>query len=333
MTDSDFLLVFPHIPKTGGTTLLFHFLEHLGPERVASYGPFARISRFFGDEFQWEEMGKEALRRLRVVMGHGVRQNLLQLMPHQDIRFLVVLREPAAHVRSRYTHAEKAQTLRGGTLSSREFWQHTETDMIARFLVARFPAFADAQAADLAAQARSVLTKFDYVCATDRLDHQIEALAALLGVPAQLKRERVARDQKDLPVSAAEIAAANPVDAALHEQASSPSVAGPGAHPFGFDPGGQAAAIAKVRARTPGTDDIQLRGYRQLAGWLCHELRAEAALEKLRTADTVALRSPERFTAMLEAAWAETKAGLDDRQRALSARALASFREGRLDPR
>lgn len=333
MTDSDFLLVFPHIPKTGGTTLLFHFLEHLGPERVASYGPFARISRFFADEFQWEEMGQETLSRLRVVMGHGVRQNLLQLMPHDDIRFLVVLREPAAHVRSRYAHAARAQALRGGTLSSSDFWQQTETDMIARFLVARFPAFADPQAADLAAQARSVLTKFDYICATNTLDRQVGVLADLLGVPARLKRERVAKDPKELTVSDAAIEAANPLDAALYKSAATPEVAGPATHPFGFDPDGQAVAIAKVRDRAPDMADIQLRGYRQLAGWLCHELRAEAALEKLRTADTVALRSPEPFTAMLEAAWAETEVGLDDRQRALSARALANFREGRLDPR
>jgi len=72
-------IIFPHIPKTGGTTVLYHFRTEFGEDAVETVGPYNAVTRFLDGERQFEEDNRPTYPR--VIQGHGVNEKTIIQMP------------------------------------------------------------------------------------------------------------------------------------------------------------------------------------------------------------------------------------------------------------
>lgn len=310
-----FTLVFPHIPKTGGTTLLYHFRRNLGDRAILSYGQHNRIVRFFANQPQFEEMDAGQIDALHVIQGHAVSDAVLMRMGDAPAKLIVVLRHPVGLTRSRFNQRFVSMAQRGIEVTSDAFMEGEPEDFIASLLLQKFPAFVDPDAASKRDRVISVLRKFDYVLTTERLDDQVCGLMDDMGLPQGLERRRVAEKKAELAVSEADILARNALDLDLFETANA-IVPAPGHHnAFGFDAAGQAKVIAGLAARgAEPTTNI----YDALTGALCQTLRAEAALAKLDAGGAVAIGDVEAFHSLLAEKWQRLKPTLSEKRTAIS---------------
>ena len=99
----DHVLSVLHISKTGGTTLLGHFKKHWGQEQILQWGPWARTQTFFCNASQIEERSPQELKNIRLILGHGVNQDVFTAVGF-PIKLMVILRHPVARCRSQYNH-------------------------------------------------------------------------------------------------------------------------------------------------------------------------------------------------------------------------------------
>ncbi|WP_137702843.1 hypothetical protein [Marimonas lutisalis] len=312
-----FTLVFPHIPKTGGTTLLYHFRRNLGDNAILSYGQHNRVTRFFTNRPQLEEMSREDIDGLHVVQGHGVSSEVLPWLGDTAIKLLVVLRHPVGLTRSRFNHRKTNLAKRALEVSSDDFVRQDGENFFSSLLINKFAALADAGAQSPQDKVISILRKFDYVFTTEQLDAQVQGLMDELNLPHEMERRRVAEQKATLELSDDEIAARHPLDLAMFEKANR-VVSGEGTHnPFGFDAEGRARAMAALSAAQDG-DAVRL-AYVDLAKAICHNLRAEAALAKLERPAPVALNDRALFQEILQEHWARMERGLSEERRKISA--------------
>jgi hypothetical protein len=275
-------LIFPHIPKTGGTALLYHFRQGLGNERVFILGPHNRVHRFWSGLPQWEELGPEGRADFSVVQGHRVTQTTLPQVGGAA-RLVAVLRHPVALTRSRFNHqaVTLAQLRPDRMLDAETFWKRDKGNTMCRLIIQLFPTFVEDKHASLEVQALSILRCFDYVGMTETLDADFEALFQDEGLPAETERRRVAEKKIDLPVTDAEIAARNPADMALYEAL---QVDRKGQrNPLGQDVKRRREILEQLQAAMPLERRVVMGGYRDLATALCSDLTAQAAIEALRS--------------------------------------------------
>lgn len=326
-TPKPFTLMFPHIPKTGGTTLLYHFRRNFGDNNILSYGPHNRNVRFFEDLPQLEELPADAAQSLRVVQGHGVSQGLVPLLPEGPVRLLVVLRHPVGLTRSRFNQRRIGMAARGIDVSSEQFLQSERGDFMSHLLINKFRAFIDPRARTRKDRVISILRKFDYVYTTEQMDAQVGGLMQTLGLPGTLERRRVSEKKAPLDIDDAALAEMNPLDSEIFELANHVVPDADRHNPFGFDAEGREEVFAAMRAARPDPDDLRAATHAELAYALCMELRAEAALAKLDAGGPVALADPQGFSGVLQEQWAEAEATLTDRQREISAKHLADWKQ------
>jgi len=88
------LFLIPHIPKTGGTSLLYHFRMNFGDDHIISYGSNSRVDRFFRDLPQLEEMSEDELSIIKTIQGHGVTEGIFPFVKNHDVKIIIVLRHP-----------------------------------------------------------------------------------------------------------------------------------------------------------------------------------------------------------------------------------------------
>ena len=312
-----FTLVFPHIPKTGGTTLLYHFRRNLGDDAIMSYGAYNRIVRFFGDKAQLEELTPDQIDGLHVVQGHGVAGDVLPHLSAKPLRLLVVLRHPVGLTRSRFNQRRIGLAQRGQNISADDFIARDSHNFMTSLLLEKFAAFVDPDAEGPLDQAISVLRRFNYVFTTERMDEQVAGLMGELRLDPTLERRRVAEDKAELPLSDSQIADLHPIDMEIFERVNQLTPAQDRHNALGFDAAGQQIALRKLEDAFPEKGRTQ-RTYAELAHAMCLNLRAEAALEKLRAGGPVALNTPARFQRVLQARWDRQKDRLTPERAAIS---------------
>ncbi|MEL6617693.1 MAG: hypothetical protein AAFP16_02370 [Pseudomonadota bacterium] len=274
-------IIFPHLPKTGGTALLYHFQVALGAERVLTFGPHSRVRRFFSDRYQIEELDDEAKAQTCIIQGHGVDENTFPLLRDRQYKLMVVLRGAPGLVRSRFNQSSIGAKRRGGSRTPEQFWDNYADNAVSHAIVRMFPNFVDDPQASLGDRVISVLRKFDYVYTTEQLAAQSAAMMRFYGLPTDIAHRRVAGEKKlPLHLTDAEILARQHIDQDVFEKANTVITGDGRSHnPFGFDAEGRERAIAKISS--PSDADLRRNCYDELARALCANLCADAAMSKL----------------------------------------------------
>lgn len=170
-------IVFPHIIKTGGSTVSAHLLKHM-------------LDRYH--HVAYDIPGRPAIGDADFVQGHDV-----QGKTKEPARFFTILRHPADWMLSVYHH----NIARGG--ADMDFWTWYRTnacrvnnvndtegwpDPILRWICRHF---LRSEEVDLIAVTR-MLESYWFVTTTEHLDDDLPMIFAMLGVPTKCSRERVA---------------------------------------------------------------------------------------------------------------------------------------------
>ncbi|MEM6913593.1 MAG: hypothetical protein AAF511_06410, partial [Pseudomonadota bacterium] len=230
---NDATIVFPHIPKTGGTTVFYHFRTQYDDEAVQVVGPFNAARRFVDGKQQFEEL--EDYSRIKVIQGHGVDEKSLFHIPDDRAKLFILLRHPVSLTRSRFNQLSIARTRRKGTAPKAEDILETSNLMCHR-IVSLFPSFVKNPNKPLNEQAIDVLECFDLVLRTETMNEQLGPILDWLGVSRDVERRRVAADKAYLDLSDGEILSANQEDLALYEACNKPSTFNRGYNnPLGFN--------------------------------------------------------------------------------------------------
>jgi hypothetical protein len=321
------VLVFPHIPKTGGTTLLYHFRKFFGDSKVLILGPHGRVRSFFEGRPQFEELSPQRLSEVRLVQGHGVGEDTLRslIQADKEPKLITVLRNPLSLTRSRFNHKANAVEHRGGgSLQAADFLKQDAGSVMCRLLTAKFPSFVEQGTGDLAAAGLSVLQKFNYVFVTEQMDQQVKSLMNHLKLPDQLERRRVAQSRKDLAISDDELALRHAEDLQLFGEVNHLIDSnGTCYNPAGFQPGAQKDLFDQLAS------GVEARpAYDRLVRGLCTELLVEAALVKLEMqGEDISVADPAAFERTLMARWEVLQAALLPVQRELSRDKATAMRQ------
>jgi hypothetical protein len=288
------------------------------------------MQNFFCNAPQIEERSPQELKNIRIIMGHGVNQDVFTAVD-SSIKLMVVLRHPVTRYRSQYNHYYRHMKELGVTLDSTGFVNDSfgRMNSAASILLTSFPAFVDPQATTEYAIVASILQKFDYVLTTEGLDEQARLIMPHWGLPAALERKRVATVKLNFDREDSWIAAANSVDHELHATASKACAVGSASYnAFGFDEAGKEAAVQKILAKNQSvySQAALRRGYEQLAEILCRELRAPAALYRLECGDQRHVKDPDLFRRILVDRWDRQRHVLKPKQLILAVRFLAKER-------
>ena len=319
------LFLIPHIPKTGGTSLLYHFRMNFGDDRVISYGPNSRVERFFRNFSQLEEMNDDELAGIKTVQGHGVSENLFPYFKNRNTKIIIVLRHPVSHIRSRFHHYSTTLASRGLKVTTNSFLKSTPKNFLAATLIEKFPEFISDGAESQLEKATSILSKFDYVFTTENLDKQTPRFLKAYKLPKMDERRRVSSKKLELDLSDEQIIEDNPIDIALFEAINKVLDTTDSHNGLTFDKAGKEAAIKKLASRRIRERQTTLDVYHHLAKSLCTSLRAEAAIAKTSLLDDVKLKRPKLFREILQETENENRVKMNPDQVKISNSQLISF--------
>ena len=325
--NNNFVLLFPHIPKTGGTSLLYHFRQNIGDNKVLIYGPHNRIIRFFANEYQYEELPKEKWQNLRVIQGHHVNENIYKYPFKIESKIIIVLRHPYAHANSQFNHRKNHLNRIGIDIDEEKYLQKRGNNFLVRTILKAFPSFIDDDSNNDFDKAISILKKIDYIFTTEHLNAQSQFLMQDLGLPKMTEKRRVAVNKISLKANEQDILKNNQLDLELFNIANQ-SYKQEYKNPFGFEKLSQQNSIRKIRKKSESySEDLIKNMYEHLASHLCKQLLAEKALYKLETEDEkIAIKNIGLYKEILLEKWSEFERKLNNKQIKMSKENLERFK-------
>jgi hypothetical protein len=308
-----------HIAKTGGTSLSHAMRTSLGEEQFFPLGPFSRYQRFAGGLPQYEELDEADRSAIRVVHGHGVRPACLLWLPDVQPDFIVVIREPRAHARSRATHRLRSQEKRAEDSDSINFGSNPTT----AYLVSNYNAFADYGKEKSLRNALSVLKRFRYVLLTEYIDRDYINIASDYNISASIGHKRRGNyknsDKKSYEFRETDFE----IDLELYERVLSASGAGI-RNPAGFDPEALETSLARLRqASEDFRTEFMTQSYGRLATYAVQSLYYHVTLERLEREDHGPIADREAFVKVLRQYYDQHP--YNDRQMARSKARLGKY--------
>ena len=221
-----------HVPKCAGTTVEWHFRDHLRSRFL--WAPRWRnpLRDIIGNRFP--SLDPAALHEIAVVSGHSLSANLAAHFPGAEIREYVLLRDPVGWHLSMYNYRLERS---GGDGPSFVRWYRTvRRNPISRFLLNRYfgigvPALYGMSSAARLACLESRLARFAFVAGLDRTDEMIGTVSEAVGISGQARAQNTIPKKRvqagDLPSGMINrIRADNRLDQVLFDRWSSRGVSG-----------------------------------------------------------------------------------------------------------
>jgi hypothetical protein len=187
--------VFPHIPKTAGSSVHYHLKTNLVCEREYIHIPIDYSTR----EELLEELPftlRDARERsaAKVIFGHGVVRRHAEFVPGKVLREITTLRDPAERMVSHYNFWMNVLEKRGEPLPTFEEWyagepRNYQTHWLARnYLQLDVETLSESQVLEAVSR---LLDSFWLVCTLPTFESDIQLLWDALGLPAMSSRQNV----------------------------------------------------------------------------------------------------------------------------------------------
>ena len=197
MADARTIHFLVHVPKCAGTTIEWHFQQHLG-ERFL-WAPRWRnpLRDVVGNRYP--SLTSQDLADVQVVSGHSLSANLSEKFPGARIREHVVLRDPVDWHISMYNYRIKRAGGQGPDFST---WYGTvRRNPISRFLLNRYFGFGVPGLYRLSSAARlnwleDRLSRFAFVGGLHLTDDLIDGVAAATDVPGRAKAQNTIPEKR-----------------------------------------------------------------------------------------------------------------------------------------
>jgi hypothetical protein len=182
----EILYVFPHIPKTAGTSVYAHLRNHLELDREfisfpSDGGPY-QLSESI--PFAMRDIGQR--RQARILFGHGVLERHADFVPGRTVRQVTTLRDPADQILSNYNFTMGLNERNGIPLSTFEEWYREQPRNFQAVWLLRNYAQAEMESlsdAELLAKASALLDSFWLVCTIETLAADANRLFSAMGLP------------------------------------------------------------------------------------------------------------------------------------------------------
>lgn len=199
LAPADRPIFFIHTPKTGGNTVISHFLAFLPVEQV--FPPPPQLTLLDGDF----ATARERLPGLRFLHGH-VRVTLTGLLPLERLRLVTFVRHPVRLVASHYLYfrhmpelpmhqAAKALGIADFLRRYPSYGTNPQTRYLTLALGLRRPGVHQ----EVSEQALAALEHFDFVGVTERMQDSLTALSEHYALPnfppARLNEGKASRDE------------------------------------------------------------------------------------------------------------------------------------------
>lgn len=196
MADQRPLLIFMHLPKSGGTTVSAHLARHLTmDEDFIEFSNWGEVYRRENCRTPFARRALAERQNARVLAGHNVNYGIHLLCPGRVPRYLTSVREPAERCVSAYNF----QHSRGHAPACFEEWYDTQYRINRRSSTVRFFAergshseLEDAGNRQMLDMAKTLLRQFWMVTTTCQLDELLSEICQSLDIPMDWQNQRVA---------------------------------------------------------------------------------------------------------------------------------------------
>jgi hypothetical protein len=193
--ESGIVYVFPHIPKTAGSSVHYHLKTNLVCEREYIHIPidYSTRAELLGElPFTLRDARERAA--AKVIFGHGVVRRHAEFVPGKTLREITTLRDPAERMVSHYNFWMNVLEKRGEPLPSFEEWyagepRNYQTHWLARnYLQLDVETLPESRILD---EVSRLLDSFWLVCTLPTFESDIQLLWDALGLPAMSSRQNV----------------------------------------------------------------------------------------------------------------------------------------------
>lgn len=272
------LIVGYHVAKTGGTTVMHHILNHLGPEAYFGYGQHPASDRFFSGKPLWEELTAEDRKQVRFVFGHHVNDYLLAGLGKEKPALFTVLRDPFTHFVSQYKYHLTVIRGEGQHVGARDYfakWQENRVSgELCKFFTHLYPE-ADAPASE--AKITHILRQFRFLCATEKLTEHSAPISRELGIPPVEGRYRVSKNEVDLEgLTPEEVYERCLLDLKMHQAVMDGAGPDGTTGPLAYDDALFTESLERISGTYTKAQQIRM-AYERLVGFFRHNDLVEAA--------------------------------------------------------